>query len=96
VINNKECEDWHKSKGITVIIYDEMVCAGWRNGGRDACQVCTTLSFTYSRRYGGKYHQPLIFYEARRHTCGDIYGGLRELKSLLFHRHSQASGGSPN
>ncbi|CAG0916052.1 unnamed protein product [Notodromas monacha] len=38
VINNKECEDWHKSKGITVIIYDEMTCAGWRNGGRDACQ----------------------------------------------------------
>ncbi|CAG0880154.1 unnamed protein product [Cyprideis torosa] len=30
--------DWHKSKGITVLIYDEMICAGWRNGGRDACQ----------------------------------------------------------
>lgn len=39
VIDNRLCERWHKSNGINVIIYDEMMCAGYRNGGKDSCQV---------------------------------------------------------
>lgn len=39
IIDNRQCEDWHSSKGINVIIYDEMMCAGYRNGGKDSCQV---------------------------------------------------------
>jgi len=27
-IDNRECEGWHRDKGIRVIIYDEMMCAG--------------------------------------------------------------------
>ncbi|XP_046443031.1 serine proteinase stubble-like isoform X2 [Daphnia pulex] len=38
IIDNRQCEDWHSSKGINVIIYDEMMCAGYRNGGKDSCQ----------------------------------------------------------
>jgi len=38
IIDNRQCEDWHASKGINVIIYDEMMCAGYRFGGRDSCQ----------------------------------------------------------
>lgn len=41
IIDNRQCEDWHSSKGINVIIYDEMMCAGYRNGGKDSCQVRT-------------------------------------------------------
>ena len=29
---------WHRDKGINVIIYDEMVCAGYYGGGKDSCQ----------------------------------------------------------
>ena len=37
-INNTECEEWHKAAGIRVRIFSEMLCAGLREGGRDACQ----------------------------------------------------------
>ncbi|XP_012277060.1 trypsin-1 isoform X2 [Orussus abietinus] len=38
VIDNRVCERWHRSNGINVIIYDEMMCAGYRGGGKDSCQ----------------------------------------------------------
>ena len=28
VIDSHNCETWHRQKGINVIIYDEMMCAG--------------------------------------------------------------------
>ena len=37
-IDNRECENWHRDKGIRVIIYDEMMCAGYYEGGKDSCQ----------------------------------------------------------
>lgn len=39
VIDNRVCERWHRSNGINVVIYDEMMCAGYRGGGKDSCQV---------------------------------------------------------
>ncbi|XP_017772422.1 PREDICTED: proclotting enzyme [Nicrophorus vespilloides] len=38
VIDSRLCERWHRSKGIGVVIYDEMLCAGYKNGGKDSCQ----------------------------------------------------------
>ncbi|XP_065339801.1 coagulation factor X-like isoform X2 [Cloeon dipterum] len=38
VIDNRLCERWHKANGINVVIYDEMMCAGYRGGGKDSCQ----------------------------------------------------------
>eukprot|EP00088_Acartia_fossae_P044944 TRINITY_DN4799_c0_g2_i1.p1 TRINITY_DN4799_c0_g2~~TRINITY_DN4799_c0_g2_i1.p1 ORF type:complete len:356 (-),score=77.21 TRINITY_DN4799_c0_g2_i1:780-1847(-) len=37
-LNNTECERWHSRAGIRVRIYGDMVCAGHREGGKDACQ----------------------------------------------------------
>jgi len=39
VIDNRLCERWHRSNGINVVIHDEMMCAGYRSGGKDSCQV---------------------------------------------------------
>lgn len=39
VIENQVCENWHRRKGIDIRIYDEMMCAGYESGHRDACQV---------------------------------------------------------
>lgn len=39
VIENPVCESWHRRKGIDIRIYDEMMCAGYELGQRDACQV---------------------------------------------------------
>ncbi|XP_017044697.1 uncharacterized protein LOC108090494 isoform X2 [Drosophila ficusphila] len=38
VIENRICERWHRQNGINVVIYQEMLCAGYRNGGKDSCQ----------------------------------------------------------
>ncbi|KAG5680329.1 hypothetical protein PVAND_009841 [Polypedilum vanderplanki] len=38
VIDNRVCERWHRSNGINVVIYPEMLCAGYRNGRKDSCQ----------------------------------------------------------
>ncbi|XP_018364738.1 PREDICTED: serine proteinase stubble-like isoform X3 [Trachymyrmex cornetzi] len=38
VIDNRLCERWHRSNGINVVIHDEMMCAGYRSGGKDSCQ----------------------------------------------------------
>ncbi|UYV73377.1 CLIPD7 [Cordylochernes scorpioides] len=37
IISNKECERWHRSRGINLKIYPEMICAGYESGQRDAC-----------------------------------------------------------
>jgi transmembrane serine protease 6 len=39
VIENNVCELWHRKRGINIKIHDEMMCAGYEFGGRDACQV---------------------------------------------------------
>lgn len=39
MIENHVCESWHRRKGIDIRIYDEMMCAGYELGQRDACQV---------------------------------------------------------
>ncbi|XP_062547510.1 serine proteinase stubble isoform X4 [Armigeres subalbatus] len=38
VLDNRICERWHRSNGINVVIYPEMLCAGYRGGGKDSCQ----------------------------------------------------------
>lgn len=38
VIANSVCESWHRKRGINIRIHDEMMCAGYEYGGRDACQ----------------------------------------------------------
>lgn len=43
VIENPVCESWHKTKGIDIRIYDEMMCAGYEIGQRDACQVSISV-----------------------------------------------------
>lgn len=39
IINGHLCEAWHRQKGINVVIHEEMMCAGYINGGKDSCQV---------------------------------------------------------
>ncbi|XP_021208393.1 coagulation factor VII isoform X1 [Bombyx mori] len=38
VLDNRVCERWHRANGINVVIYPEMLCAGYRGGGKDSCQ----------------------------------------------------------
>lgn len=38
VVNSSLCESWHLQNKIEVTIYDDMMCAGHEQGGKDACQ----------------------------------------------------------
>lgn len=38
IVANDRCESWHRDSGIQVKIWPEMVCAGYREGGKDSCK----------------------------------------------------------
>jgi len=38
LIENRQCEQWHSRRGITVRLYPEMLCAGYKAGGKDSCK----------------------------------------------------------
>ena len=37
IIDNSKCETWHRTRGIDLTIFNEMMCAGYEEGERDAC-----------------------------------------------------------
>ena len=38
LVENSQCETWHRKRGISVILYPEMMCAGYKTGGKDSCK----------------------------------------------------------
>jgi len=38
VIETKRCEDWHRDNKIQLTMYEDMMCAGHKEGKKDACQ----------------------------------------------------------
>lgn len=39
IIDNEKCEIWHRTRGIDLRIFSEMMCAGYEDGQKDACVV---------------------------------------------------------
>ncbi|KAG9510492.1 Serine proteinase stubble, partial [Fragariocoptes setiger] len=37
IIDNAQCERWHRTRGIDLKIFPEMMCAGYEDGLKDAC-----------------------------------------------------------
>lgn len=37
ILAKGECINWHEKKNIHVELYDEMICAGYKNKTVDAC-----------------------------------------------------------
>lgn len=37
IIDNKVCQSWYKTAGRKIPIHDQVICAGYQDGGRDAC-----------------------------------------------------------
>lgn len=66
VIDNRVCERWHRSNGINVVIYDEMMCAGYRGGGKDSCQVMSRR-FVIVGAYCLNDESPVPFPHLRQH-----------------------------
>lgn len=39
VIPNGECQEWFKESGHSKVIKPEFICAGYKNGKKDSCEV---------------------------------------------------------
>ena len=52
VINNAVCTSWYQSQGKHVIISSKQFCAGFKEGGKDACQVNDNDVNNVSTYYG--------------------------------------------
>ena len=37
IVDNQVCQKWYHSVGRMIPIHDQVICAGYKNGGRDAC-----------------------------------------------------------
>ena len=43
ILSNDQCGVWIQDKGKKSKVPRNMMCAGYKNGGKDACKVCKKI-----------------------------------------------------
>lgn len=61
VINNSVCEAMYRNAGYIEHIPHIFICAGWRNGGFDSCEVSSLATLHKSRKLS--FVLPLKFFD---------------------------------
>ena len=46
IMENTKCQEWFSDKKKSVVLSDRSMCAGFEAGGKDACQVSTSITYT--------------------------------------------------
>ena len=50
VIANDKCSGWYQSQGKHVVVSSQQFCAGFKEGGKDACRVSLPQKLYHLRR----------------------------------------------
>lgn len=83
VINNSVCETMYRSAGYIEHIPEIFICAGWRKGGFDSCEVSKLLAELMSEEDLHYHHVPsqmnnldIILLLIERSTSRVSHGGI--------------------
>ncbi|GFY25745.1 trypsin-1 [Trichonephila clavipes] len=81
VIDHNECQDWYKSIGRKETIFPTMVCAGYKEGGKDSCQLVYKKIALYKGQPNGNGIALVTPQFAEEDGCGDSGGPLTAVKN---------------
>ena len=68
VIDNPSCQDMFNSSGHKKTIRESFLCAGYKDGKKDSCEVCQSFIHSFIHSFNPSFHSTNIIILSSRVT----------------------------